>query len=80
MRRALFKLAQLPLGRFDDRRWNTRQSGDGDAVTLISRAFFERVQKDDALAVFYGVQMHVNQRGVFVGEQSKLKIMRRKQR
>ena len=60
-----------------------RQAGERghlQAEAAVGGAVFHRVHEHEPLAVLDGVEMHVGEVGVFVGEQREFKVMRGKQR
>ncbi len=78
--RTPFQFGQIFFGRGDHLRWHARESRDLQAVTLIRRAVLHRVQEDELLAVFGGVQMHVGAGIEIAGERSQLEVVGGKQR
>ena len=67
-RGALLEFPQLLSGGANDRAGYARQCGHLDTVALIGRAFLDGVQEDDTVVMLDGIEMHVGQFRVFVGQ------------
>ena len=76
----LLEFTQLAACRLDHAAGNPGQCRDLDAVALVGRAVFNRVQEDDFFVMLDGIQMHVGKIRVFVREAGQFEIMGGEQR